>query len=62
MGKDLLFAQGCERNFGGNPSKVRSHNCANNKSLHIKNKFIYLFTAKSLYIPNICCTFAVAKV
>ena len=44
------------------PPKVQSHNRANNKYLPLKTQINVLFTVKSLHIPNICCTFAAAKV
>ena len=45
----------------GNPSKLRSHACANNKYLPLKMQINSIFIVKSLHISNICSTFAAAK-
>ena len=42
----------------GNPSKLRSHACANNKYLPLKMQINSIFIVKSLCIPNICSNFA----
>ena len=46
----------------GNPSKLQSHVCANNKPFGKKIQINLIFLSKFLCISNICSTFAVAKV
>ncbi len=52
------------RNFGtplkGFPPNLRSHPCANNKSLPLKIQIYSIFIIKNLHIPNICSNFAPA--
>ena len=39
------------------PPKLRSHICANTNDFPLKIQIYLIFTAKSLYIPNICSNF-----